>query len=375
MSPIGDLQKAVSRLLNEQVIPLERLSYEGGTFLVQRVARPDGTTVVAKWTRAPRGPLVAERAALERISETAAANLVPHVIAGDENATLLVMTDLACTNAERLGTILEGRDPDAAEEGLLAHVRSLAALHVATAGVPAIEMAGRIAASEPYTRSRHAVNHVNKRLETLPERLEEALGSAVDIADDMEAARAALRDPGPFLAISHGDGTAANSFVRNGRALLIDFETAAARHALIDGAFARQRYLFSVWAKAIPDSVRQRAMTAYRDAVIEGLPNVDRQSYDSGEAAACAAWTSIILGRLPSAAGADVRFGRTGWRARIVTALVHLSEVCEETHELPRISRAARLLAAKLRRTWPEDETRLPVHQAWSARLEDPGVP
>lgn len=365
---LDPVRRAVGDLLREPVSGGERLSYRGGTFLVARLYRADGTPVVAKWTEVPNGPLVAERASLRALETTAVRDRVPVVIAATEDATLLVMTDLGITDDERLGVLLEGDDPEIAEAGLLAHVEALAALHVATAGAPVRALAANLAAAEPYTRSRHAINHVNDLVELLPERLAAVLGRDVRISDELGQVRNAIRSPGPLLALSHGDGTAANSFIRDGRAVLLDFETGAARHALLDGTFARQRYLFSVWAKAFPEDVRRRGMAVYRDRLLAGVPGVTRDDYDAGEAAACAAWTAITLGRFAEVRDHDVRFGRTGWRARIVTALDHLCEVSEETGCTPAIGRAARAAAGVLRGKWPDAETHLPLHAAWAGR-------
>lgn len=68
--------------------------------------------------------------------------------------------------------------------------------------------------------------------------------------------RKSLRVPGPREVLTHGDPTPANAFLADdGEVLLLDVETSAPRHAMVDGAFANLRYLHSVWARALPESL------------------------------------------------------------------------------------------------------------------------
>ena len=354
--------RAVSDLLGETVRDPAALSYEGARCLVTRLTRPDGSTVVAKSWPAPRGPIVRERVVLEALAATAAADLVPRVVAADADGSLLVTTDLLFAPEERLGEILEGDDRERAEDALLAHARALGRVHAATRGATALALAQRLSDARPFDESRHVVHDLDAHLAHLPERLREA-GAGDDargLDDEIRAARELLAHPGAHIAVAHGDATPANCCVRGGTALLYDWETAAARHALVDGSYARLRYVQSVWAHEIPAHVRWRAARAYRAE----LPWPDGE-LDPGETAAGAAWCAGLLAALPRLSGNDVRWGRTTMRQRVATAVERLAELCDETGCMPLTGAAARAAHAGLCRAWPAEHTALPVHRAW----------
>jgi hypothetical protein len=356
-----ELIRAVSDLLGESVRDPEPLSYEGARCLVARLTRLDGSTIVVKSWPGTRGPLVRERVVLQTLAETGAADLVPELLAADAEGALLVMSDLRCAPEERLGEILEGEDRERAEAALVAHARALGRLHAATTGATALALAERLSDARPFDESRHVVHDLDAHLAHLPERLRQAGAECPDdVLAEVAAAREILAHPGPHAAVVHGDGTPANCYVRNGTAWLFDWETAAARHALLDGTYARLRYLQSVWAHEIPAHVRWQSGRAYRAE----LPWADAD-LAAGEAAACAAWCAGLLARLPRLLETDVRWGRTTMRQRVSTALQRLAEACDDTASMPATGVAARAAHHALCRRWPEDQVTLPVHRAW----------
>ena len=355
--------REVSDLLGVSARDPEVLSYEGARCPVLRLTLTGGSTVVAKRWSGPRGPLVREREALRALARTAATDVVPRILAASKDGALLVVTDLGFAEADRLGEILEGDDPEHAEIALLAHMKALGALHSAGAGQHALSFAERLSAARPFDESHHLVHTLDSHLAALPRRLRELGAENLEIDDEIGQAREQLRHPGDLLTITHGDGTPANSCFHHGRAKLFDWETAGPRNALVDGAYARLRYIQSVWAHDIPAAVRHRASDAYRRAV----PWSARQ-LDAAEAAAAAAWCGALLATLPHVAKQDVRWGRTTLRQRIATAVLRLAEVCDETGQLPRVAAAAREAHADARRCWTEEECQLPLHRAWRKR-------
>ena len=190
---------------------------------------------------------------------------------GSEEAQLLVMEDLGPSSEQLLGNLLDGDDPDRA--------------------------GGRFARSPARTgstpcRDDRPAGH----LRALPGSAGTDVGRAIGCTTSLTTSwrfrrcwparascsrlRPSVRSPtrsknplsGPFLAFTHGDPTIGNVFIRDGEARLIDLETGEFRHALVDGSFARLRYLHSVWARRLPFSTQRRMLEAYRGELVYGCP-------------------------------------------------------------------------------------------------------
>jgi len=109
------------------------------------------------------------------------------------------------------------------------------------------QILGTYGASQP---SRHRIHQILSDVHNLGTLLESTgITIAPSVYHELRVVMDALRDPGPFFTFTHGDATPANVFVTSAGVRRFDFDTSAFRHALLDGAFARLRYLYSVWAR------------------------------------------------------------------------------------------------------------------------------
>lgn len=333
--------------------------------------------VVKRWNGDDGGGFRREWAALEYLERIGPpAGLVPTVYGGDDEAKLLVLEDLAgpgersgLDSPDVVGNILFGDDPGLAEAALVALNRSLASLHAATIG-----RTGAYRSSQLRRRAagntRHGVHRLGDGLARFADVLA-ASGVAVTTAVAAELAQAAaeLRDPGPFLAFTHGDATPSNALIRDGRARLFDLEAADVRHALVDGAFARIRYLYSVWARRLPVDVQRGGLDAYRWALAPSCPAAaDDDRFGRALLACSAGWLAVICAEVPDVMEADQRWGRSTIRQRIVTMIDHFVLLAEEFGGFPALSDAAYRLGRQLRSRWPAEDCEMAPYPAFLQR-------
>jgi hypothetical protein len=205
-------------------------------------------------------------------------------------------------------------------------------------------------------------------LTALPEVISKHLPHSMSkhIAGEVQSARTCLFEPGPFTTITHGDPTVGNVlYTPTHGAKFLDLETAGYRHALLDGSFARLRYLHSVWAHHIPIDLQKQLEATYRAELAKGCPQAgDDQAFGVALVAACAAWLAALCSHLDRVADHDVRWGRATYRQRITAALDHFSAVAGEYRHMPALGDAARDLEKHLRAAWSATELRLPTYPA-----------
>jgi hypothetical protein len=291
--------------------------------------------------------------------------LVPQYYGIDQAGGILVMGDLAAGQECLLGSILFGDDVHRAEAALIAFNRTLGRLHGCTAGKDATyrELCAQLHVSEP---SRHRIHHVLADLAELRSILE-LTGVTVTTAVEQEirAAIAELHHPGRFWTFTHGDATPANAFFTGDMVRLFDFETSDFRHALLDGAFARLRYLYSVWARPIPAVVQRRLTVAYREALADGCPAAaDDTLFNRALASACAAWLAGLCAFVPSVMQEDRKWGRATIRQRIIAGLDHFVSLNDDVQLFAGLVEACISLRRRLGQTWPESDCSMQIYPA-----------
>lgn len=324
-------------------------------------------TVIVKRFNTGQG-IEIERAGLAFVTGCVATrSFVPHLLAFDADARLLVMTDVDGPETSRVGDLLFGQSRDRAEKALVAAQEALGRLH--TAGIGQQETYRRLRASRGSGRaSRHAVNELEALLSDLPRLLSVHLRGPIpkEVDDEVRAARVELFGPSPFVTMTHGDPTVGNLLYSPATGIkLVDFETAGYRHALLDGCFARLRYLYSVWAHRIPAAVQNRLLHTYRTELAKGCPQAaDDASFARGLVAASAAWLAALCAHLDRVPERDVRWGRASYRQRIAVGLDHFVTVVEEYGQLPTLGETARALLDHLSDVWPATDRQLDVYPA-----------
>ncbi len=348
------------------------VDYPGAACVILRCTpmtpSPDipSTVIVKRWNERG-GHFRHEWSALEFLARVPAAqDLVPRLYGGDAGAELLVLEDLGDPSEQLLGNILTSTAPERAEVALVAFNQALGRLHASTIG--RAEEYRRIRESQgAHAVSRHAIHRLDAALQALPGHVA-AIGVRVSPALEREvrAAIRAIHAPGPFLAFTHGDATPGNAFYAGDRARLFDLETAGFRHALLDGAFARMRYLYSVWARRIPQDIQRRSLAAYRRALVCGCPAAADDGVFAHAILACSAgWLAALCAHLPSVMEADKRFGRSTWRQRIVAGLDHFVTLANDLGRFEALAGGAGDVARRLRLQWPTIDCTLPPYEAF----------
>lgn len=358
---------AVSLGLDEVVV-----DYPGAAAIILRcrvepapVGGPD--RVIVKQSNSETQQLFREWANLEFLNalpETR--SIVPALYGGDEDQQLLVMEDVGRADDQLIGRILDGDDPARATAALIAFQRAIGRLHAATIGRQP-EFARVTVRRDAETTSRHVVHDLTERLEALPELLaREGLNVSRSLRREIDEYAGELRDPGPFLAFTHGDAAIGNALYRDdGSVRLIDFETGGYRHAMVDGAFPSMRYLFSVWALGLPRSLHRRLLDAYRLEFVSGCPEAcDSARFNRALMAGSAAWLAAIASKLPKVAEIDVKLGRSTHRQRITAALDHFVTLADETGREGALSASVAGLRDSLLERWGPAECEMRSYPA-----------
>jgi hypothetical protein len=272
------------------------------------------------------------------------------LLALDPRRGVLVYDDLQATG-ERTTLVqpLLGDDAQAAEHALQQQAIALGRLHAATVGC-------RDAHHKVFQRLvGEARDPVSLGWPTLSDATEVAALLGGDVPrDELSEIEAKLCNPGPWLALRHGDPCPDNVLLVNGRARLIDFEFSRPGHALLDGLYWRMGFPNCWCAGRVPFDVATRVEAAYRNEIAVSIPDAaDDLIYKRERAFVAAAWLINRLHlRLARSLEHDVQFRVGTLRGRVLFHLAAVSELTDEAGVLPAVNRLARQWLATLRVRW-----------------------
>jgi hypothetical protein len=345
--------------------------YEGSASTILRCHTSGHTdsmvrTVIVKHSKTSDESLLVEAAGLEFLNETAP-GVAPRFYGIDAERRVMVLEDLSPSPDNLLGNILFGNDADYAERALLEFQRTLARMHLATGQHKARFQRTLAHHGSPTHHSRHRVHTITAALQSMPailQTIEVALGE--DARQNIDEAVTIIDAPGMFSAFVHGDATPANAFYVNGDIRLFDLETAGYRHSLLDGSYARLRYIHSVWARYIPLEVQRQLMAAYRDTLLAGCA-VDESLFDRHLAACCAGWLAGLCALLPEVIVQDRRWGRSTNRQRIVAGLNHFVTLAEELDTFHALQTVCHAALQRLSNTWPAEDCAMRLYPAFTS--------
>ena len=326
----------------------------------------------------PSGPLSRlydEYAALRFIEETDRSGRIgPRAIALDPDQCVLVQEDLG----EDENQALRGDDPDEAENYLLDYVRTLGRLHGITSG-----------REEAYERLREGMGptrhsllagvEVEKPVEIEPMLLRwwSAISGALGVENrescelDLSDVAEFVRRPGAYNCLTHGDVCNGNELRVDGKVVLIDFENAAFRHALLDSAADPSIFQSCYRGDLIPTDVQLRMRDVYRAELVKGCPDAsDDASFYGAIARACVFRSLYQLKRMvkPGILDRNEPFGSTTKWQRILKALDAIVWVTNTYVTLPAIGNAADYARAQLLGKWPEEYHASPLFPAFDSR-------
>lgn len=252
----------------------------------------------------------------------------PTFYGGDVHEGVLVLEDLG--DGANLADALLGSDAAAAEAALISLARSLGRMQAA-----GIERAGE------HLELRAALGPAGGEAiiesSALPARFHAALGAAGlavgEAADDVEAVIRRVSDPGPFLALVHGDACPSNERLVDGRTVLLDFATAGFRHALLDGVCGRVPFPTCWCARRLPAHVAPLMEAAYRSELIRACTAAkDDGAFASEAMTATAYWlietTTVAVGSMPFS---DFTWGTATIAQRLALRVALFAEAAEET--------------------------------------------
>lgn len=293
--------------------------------------------------------------------------IVPALYAHDAGRGAMLIEDLWSADCLRIAEILNGESAVLAASALEALQRSTGRMHAESAGL--------------LGEYRHRLRHMEKTTGA-PTHPVERLGAALlDFAalpgrwgfdargfeDECRAVAAIIDHPGPFLVFTHGDATVLNAFYSPRGARLIDFELGRYRHALVDGAFGRIRYICSSRACGVPAALRRKMTAAYREELARTCDAArDTDRFNRELTAAAAAWLAVFCSWLPATLAEDYVWGHASARQRICSGIDHFIELAEETGHFPAIADAAAQLKARLESLWHPDERELNSFRAFA---------
>jgi hypothetical protein len=322
-------------------------------------------SVIVKWLRGgdlridPR-QMATERAALEFLAQIGFSQ-APRLIAADAATSVLVLQDLAPRMP--LSDLLRRQGLPDSIPGLRAFAQVIGQLNAATAGRSALYDQIR----EGYGPCDPLAGWTGGTSPRWPNTLAllASLGLAVSAAVERDLAdvAGALLNPGPFLAFSNGDCEANNVLVEGEDAVLIDFEFAAYRHAL----------LCAVWMHVpgpawitVTDPISLELEEEYRRALCAGIPEAqDDRLFGFGLTAASLAAACDRLNRFPEL---DARPSGHASRVQMVSTLEAAAGVARRWRALPALAEWTEQAAQWLRRRWTDADVDLSLYGAYAPR-------
>jgi hypothetical protein len=272
------------------------------------------------------------------------------LLAGDLATGTLVFEDLGTGAASLVDPLLRG-NAATAEDALLGYATALARLHAETVNcLAAYHEIGRTIFGATL-RERALGYSVEAEAADIVARLGHA-----PPADELQLLSSRLRDPGPWLSLTHGDPCPDNALLVAGRIRLIDFEFAQPSHALRDGLYWRIGFPTCWCAGRVPSDVAARIDAVYRAELARAIPMaIDDRSYRAEQAYMAAVWMFTCLSwRLDAALKSDESWGTWSIRGRLLWYLEAVIAMTNAAGVLPGIAAAAGGWLRDLSNRWPD---------------------
>lgn len=307
-------------------------------------------------------------AALEFIAEVfGSGSPAPRLYAGDSKKHFVVIEDLQ--DGDTLESILNGDDPERAEQALRRYGAGLGRLQAGTLG------RSRAFISRRENLGPRQWLDTSEYLMWLPENLKalEALNFDVEAAayDDAQAAARQLAQPDGFSALNHSDPQPGNIWIGHaGGFCWLDLEGAHFGHAFIEGVNSRLGFPTNavLHMRRIPEALWRQAEEAYRAELMKGLPEAaDAQIFGSAMTAACSWWVLGFCARyLALALGDDLPpHERNHLRQVVIGWIGTLAECAGEFGSLPALGETFTRIGRNLRSRWPLEARELPLYPAF----------
>ncbi len=272
------------------------------------------------------------------------------LLAGDAEHGLIVFDDLGADLVSMATRLIDGPAADA-EGALAAYAASLGLLHAATIGCAqrhAVMLRGTFPAAKVPE---------NMGVDWLAAPVPELAGQGLP-EDELDVVRARISDPGPWLALVHGDGCPDNVLLAGDKAWLLDFEFSAPGHALLDAAYWRIGFPTCWCAGATPEPIADRIEAVYRRELAVGVPEAaDDEAFQAEMAIASVARLLFSLRWLLNGALAqDSVWGIATRRSRILWYLQAARAACAKAEHFAGTRVVLTDWLDQLRERWPASE-------------------
>lgn len=280
--------------------------------------------------------------------EESGAGLVPRFLAGDLANRCFLMEDLG--SSRTLDTLLQGSDPAASVAALEALSVCYARLHSLPVderewqwirgSLPAAEGLGRAAEAERWLAGAG-------KLKAWAEAAGMSGGTITHTA--VRPVGRIFRDPGLFLAFTHGDPAPSNNHLSPTGVRLVDFEYGGFRHALYD---------LTAWyiLCPLPEPVVERMCAAYRAELVRAGSALAAAPFDPGWAEMCAYRALAMLTWVSPQVLEQNRSWVGDWTAReaLLVALRRMANTAAPHPHLEPLAAFAGELLTHLETRWPE---------------------
>ncbi|WP_426748292.1 phosphotransferase [Myxococcus faecalis] len=274
--------------------------------------------------------------------------IAPGLIAGSVDSRLLVLQDLGL--GPTLEDLLQGDDPEAAIGGLLAVARLTGQLHARTWGLHGdFDMLRHALSPRPgrvrIENARYLLEHVD-RLRRWTDAVDAELEPGTQ--EDLEHVARELAEPGPFLALTHGDMAPGNTLFTASGPRLLDFEYCGMRHALYDA-------LMWLLVVPLPEELIARADVTYRITLAPSCEaaRIDATWLRARALLATARTVNMFQWLSPRALERD-REWAPGFseRAALLRHLARARALREDVDPIPALSRTLDALEERLAERW-----------------------
>jgi hypothetical protein len=166
---------------------------------------------------------------------------------------------------------------------------------------------------------------------------------------------AAMREPGPFLAYTHGDACPDNFLLTDRSPRFIDFEGGLYGHALRDGAYARLHFATCWCVYRLPERIWRGMEDIYRAELARGCPEASEYAlFGRGLVEACAYRTLEFFQsfHLSELLERDREIATSTARQRVLLRFETVAQASEEFGHLEALGAMLRDAAERLRALW-----------------------
>lgn len=267
---------ALTVTLDKSVLPDDWGRHYVWRYRLQSSANNIPQTIIAKIAKVDTGHLFNEWASLLFLNQFDVLHpLVPRLYGGNEALQLLVMEDLGHVRGKTdLGTILEGDNPELAQEALVQHAHQMAKLHIATHAHEYDYTTIRTGLSEsktPISKDNFTLNfHWFRSI--LP-RFHLTVSSSFD--SEVQQLIYRLQSTASVRAFTRGDTCPSNIAYHNNQMKFYDFEMGQFRAVALSAVYFRVLHLSCLNGNLIPLDIQAETERVYLDAIQEIIPNRD----------------------------------------------------------------------------------------------------